>query len=50
MYFNSDRSMAKDVDIGVSATFFQNSSLYHIKIPPGMFNVYVRSFSVPAHD
>lgn len=50
LYFNSDRSMAKDIDRSVWATFFQNSSLYHMKIPPGMFNVYVRSFSVPAHE
>lgn len=47
---NSDRSMARDIDITVSATFFQNSSLYHINIPPGMINVYVRSFSVPTHE
>lgn len=47
--FNSDRNMAKDIDITAAATFFQDNSLHHIKIPSGMFNVHVRSFSVPTH-
>lgn len=47
--FNSDRSMAKDIDMTAAATiFFQDNSLHHTKIPSGMFNVHVRSSSGPA--